>query len=367
MKREFDFRFLNKTMYLAVFIVLFYVCKNLGIIDKLLEINKALIPVYAGVVICFISVPLANKLKKIGMNRSWAAIISLIIIYGIIAGLFTLVIPMFVEQLKTLITNLPDIYENVVIKINDFMHNSLGIENTVNITTDIKNLEFANKYLGNILSYSITTLQSVVGIIISIFTTIVVSFFMVKDMEEFKKKAIAYFSNSGKNKARYNLIVDMDLVLMSYIKGIAIDSCIVGLLTAVLCFVLKIDYAIIFGLLITVLNFIPYIGALLSEVIIALYALTIGGPFFALMTFIMLIVIQLIDANVLQPNIVAKSVDLHPVVVFVGLIIGNLLMGIFGMIIVVPVLAIIKVIIKYKSEKKNSILNSVKQAHMEKE
>jgi predicted PurR-regulated permease PerM len=346
---------------------LFYVCKNLGIIDKLLQINSALVPVYAGIVICFLSVPLANRLKKVGMSRSWAAIISLIIIYGIIAGLFTIVIPMFVEQLKALITNLPDIYSNVVTKVNEFMHSSLGIDKGVNIATDIKNLEFVNKYLGNILTYSITTLQSAVGIIISIFTTVVVSFFMVKDMEDFKKKAIAYFSNDGKNKPRYNLIVNMDIVIMSYIKGLAIDSCIVGILTAILCFVLKIDYAIIFGLLIAVLNFIPYIGALLSEVIIALYALTIGGPLFALMTFIMLIVIQLIDANILQPNIVAKSVDLHPVVVFVGLIIGNLLMGIFGMIIVVPVLAIAKIIIKYKIENKNSNLNVVKQSHVTKE
>ncbi|MDD2376955.1 MAG: AI-2E family transporter [Clostridia bacterium] len=361
MKKEFNFRFLNKTMYLVVFIVLFYVCKNLGIIDKLLEINKALIPVYAGIMICFLSMPLANKLIKIGMGKKWAASISLIIIYGIIVGLFILIIPMFVEQLSKLITNFPDIYTKVVTTLNEFMHNNLGIDKSVNITTDINNLEFMKKYLANILTYSITTLQSVLGIIVSIFTTIVVSFFMVKDMEDFKKKTIAYFSNNGKNKARHNLIIDMDLVIMSYIKGIAIDSCIVGMLTAILCFVLKIDYAIIFGLLITVLNFIPYIGALLSEVIISLFALTIGGPMFALMTFLMLIVIQLIDANILQPNIVAKSVDLHPVVVFVGLIIGNLLMGIFGMIIVVPILAVIKIIIKYKSEKKNSILNSVKQ------
>jgi len=359
MKKEFNFKFLNKTMYLAVFIVLFYVSKNLGIIDKLLEINKALIPVYAGIIICFLSMPLANKLIKIGMGKKWAASISLIIIYGIIAGLFTLIIPMFVEQLSKLIANFPDIYTNVVTTLNEFMHNNLGIDKSINITTDINNLEFMKKYLGNILTYSITTLQSVLGIIVSIFTTIVVSFFMVKDMDDFKKKAVAYFSNNGKNKARHTLIVDMDLVIMSYIKGITIDSCIVGLLTAILCFVLKIDYAIIFGLLITVLNFIPYIGALLSEVIISLYALTIGGPMFAFMTFLMLIVIQIIDANVLQPNIVAKSVDLHPVVVFVGLIIGNLLMGIFGMIIVVPILAVIKIIIKYKSEKKNHLINLV--------
>lgn len=367
MKKEFDFKFLNKTMYIAVFIVLFYVFKNLGIIDKLLEINSALIPVYIGIVVCFLSVPLANKLKKLGLNKSLSAIISLVIIYGIIAGLFTLVIPMFVDQLKNFITNLPDIYTNIVTKVNEFLHTNLGLDQTVNITTDIKNLEFVNRYFEDILTYSITTLQSAVGVIVSMFTIIVVSFFMVKDMEDFKKRAIAYFSNNGKNKARYNLITDIDMSVLSYIKGVTIDSCIVGALTAILCIVLKIDYAIVFGLLITVLNFIPYLGALVSEVIIALYALTIGGPTFALLTFVMLVVIQIIDANILQPNIVAKSVDLHPVVVFVGLIIGNLLMGIFGMIIVVPILAVIKIVIKYKSEKKNSMLNTVKNAYIEKE
>jgi predicted PurR-regulated permease PerM len=359
MKKEFDFKFLNKTMYLAVFIVLFYVFKNLGIIDKLLEINSALMPVYAGIIVCFLSTPLANKLKKIGMSKRGSAIVSLIIIYGIIIGLFTLVIPMFIDQLKNLITNLPDIYTDVVTKVNDFLHNSMGLEKEVNITTDIKNLEIVNKYLSNFLTYSITTLQSAVGVIISIFTTIVISFFMVKDLDEFKKKIIAYFSNNGKNKARYKLIEEIEMTVLSYVKGITIDSCIVGLLTAILCIVLKIDYAIVFGILITVLNFIPYLGALVSEVIIALYALTIGGPMFALMTFIMLVVIQIIDANVLQPNIVAKSVDLHPVLVFVGLIIGNLLMGIIGMIIVVPVLAVIKIIIKYKMEKKSNLKTTV--------
>lgn len=362
MKKEFDFKFLNKTMYIAVLIVLFYVFKNLGIIDKLVEINSALMPVYAGIIICFLSTPLANRLKKTGMSKRWAAIISLLIIYGILIGLFTLVIPMFVDQLKNLITNLPDIYTDVVTKVNEFLHSNVGLEDEISIATDIKNLEFVNKYLGNILTYSITTLQSAVGIIISIFTTIVVSFFMVKDLDELKKKLVAWFSNNGKNKGRYTLIEDIEMTVLSYVKGVTIDSCIVGLLTAILCIVLKIDYAIVFGLLITVLNFIPYLGAIVSEVIIALYALTIGGPLFALLTFIMLVVIQIIDANVLQPNIVAKSVDLHPVVVFVGLIVGNLLMGIVGMIIVVPVLAVIKIIIRYKSEKKNNM----KAMHIEK-
>ncbi|MEG1008664.1 MAG: AI-2E family transporter, partial [Clostridia bacterium] len=128
-------------------------------------------------------------------------------------------------------------------------------------------------------------------------------------------------------------------------------SFIVGVLTTIVCLVLKLDYAIVFGVLIFVLNFVPYIGALISEIVIAIYALTVGGPVFAIVTLILLIAIQILDANVLQPNIIGKSVDLHPVIVFAGLIVGNLLMGIVGMIIVVPVLAIIRIMFKYKFSK----------------
>lgn len=356
MKREFDFKFLNKTMYAAVVIILFYVCKNLGIVDKILEINSALIPIYVGAVICFISMPLARKLKKLGISKGWAAVFSLIIIYALIGIIFSFVIPMFVQQFTKLITNFPDIYTDIVTKLNDFMQNTLGLDQK--IEADIKNLSVIKDYMGDILNYSITTVQSVFNILISIFTTIIVSFFMVKDMEDFKKKMIAFFSNNGKNKARYELINEIDTSVMSYVKGVSIDSIIVGILTTILCLVLKIDYAIVFGLLITVLNFIPYIGALISEVIIALYALTVGGPVFAILTFAMCIVIQIIDANILQPNIVAKSVDLHPVIVFGGLLIGNILMGIAGMIIVVPVLAVIKIVIRYKSDKKNHVIKA---------
>ena len=97
-----------------------------------------------------------------------------------------------------------------------------------------------------------------------------------------------------------------------------------------------------------IFNFIPYIGAILSYLVVTLYALATGGPVFALITFLCMAIIQIIDANILQPNIISKSVDLHPVVVISGLIVFQLLFGIVGMLIAMPVLAGIKVYLKYK-------------------
>ena len=348
---KFDFKFLNTIMYIGAIIGIYYVLKNIGIMDKIVQALFALIPVYIGFLICWISMPLAHKLRKIGLNKTISSFVALIIIFGLIILLFSFIIPMFISQLTTLIKDLPNIYNVVVEKINWFLSEKIHIEGGLQISSNFEDLALVEKVqnnLGSILNYSITTLQSVFGVLVTIGTSIVVSFFMVKDIDKFKSIIISFLSKNKKNSNRYKMIQEIDETLMSYIKGIAIDSFIVGVLTTIVCMILGIDYAIVFGILIMVLNLIPYIGAIISYTLASLYALTVGGPFLAFITLICLVGVQIIDANILQPNIVAKSVNLHPVFVLAGLIVFELFFGIFGMIIAVPVLAVIKIICKYK-------------------
>lgn len=344
---KFDVGFLNKVMYVGGLIGLFYFLKNIGVMDKIVEALVSLVPVFIGLIVCWISMPLANKLKKIGFGKGISAVISLLIIYGALIGIISIIVPMVAEQLGSLIKELPTLYDTAVVKINDFIQNNLGLDYEVSLSS-IKNLDIVQENLGNILNYSINTVQSVIGVIVSIFTTIVVSFFMVKDMDKIKAGIITFFSRNKKGSNRYKMINEMDVTLISYVKGTMLDSFIVGILTTIVCLILGIDYAILFGCLIFVLNLIPYIGALLSELIVAVYAFTIGGPVFAAITFVCLLLVQIIDSNILQPNIVAKSVDLHPVVVLAGLTVFNLLMGITGMIIAVPVIAMIKIWLNHR-------------------
>ncbi|MEG2310548.1 MAG: AI-2E family transporter [Clostridia bacterium] len=343
--KRFDMKFLNIIMYIGTIISLYFVLKNIGIMDKIFQGLSALSPVYLGIIVCWVSMPLVNKLRKIGLSRNISAIVSLIIIFGIIVFLIFLVVPLFIEQLTTLIKDLPNIYSLAVEKINYFLKDK--IPNIPQISTNLDDLGILQKYMVNIVDYSLNTLQSVINFIILIATTIVVSFFMVKDFDKFKTGLINFFSKNRKDNRRYKMITEIDVVVMSYVKGMLIDSFIVGILTIIVCLVLKLDYAIVFGILIMVLNLIPYIGAILSYTITALYALTVGGPLLAIITFISLFVVQTIDANILQPNIIGKSVSLHPVIVLGGLIVFQLFWGVFGMMIAVPILAAIKVIFKY--------------------
>jgi predicted PurR-regulated permease PerM len=347
-EERFNFKFLNLIMYIGAIVAIFYVLQNLGVMSKVKEILVSLVPVFVGLLVCWLSMPLASRLKKWGLKDKLAAIISLVIIFGIITLLISFIIPLMVQEISKLIVELPNIYSNVITKINDFLYTNLSVEpgQGIDITNNLNTIDIIKKNLNSIVNYSLNTVQSVTSILISIFTVVVVSFFLVKDMDRFKQNFIEFLAGKNKNGKRYRMITEIDDLLMSYIKGLLLDSFIVGVLVTIACYFLGIDYAIIFGVLIIILNLIPYIGALFSETIISLYALSTGGIWFAVLTFAIMLTIQIIDSNILQPNIVAKSVNLHPVTVFCALIIFNALMGIVGMIIAVPIVVILKIIFK---------------------
>ena len=362
---KFDFKFLNKVMYIGTFIVICFALKTFGILDKILELLAALTPFYIGVIICWVSKPLANKLRKMGISKGVAATISLIIIFVIIILALSYIIPVMVTELTQFIKDVPNLYSNAVTRINLFIHDRFNLDYT--ISSNIGDLSSLSNITGDILNYSIDTAQKAGSILVSFVTAIMISFFMVKDMDRTKNSLIVLASKNGKNAERYKMLVEMDDILNSYIRGLLIDSLIVGIMTTILCLVLKLKYAVIFGIIITFLNLIPYIGAIISYCITSLYALTVGGPVLAVITFVASFIIQLIDANILQPNIIAKSVKLHPVVVICGMLVFERLFGIVGMVIAMPVLALAKIYIKYKfgikfesdDEEKNSKKNKI--------
>lgn len=347
-EKSFDFKFLNFLMYFGFAVAIYFLLKNLGWMDKIVQSIAALLPVFLGIVICWVTMPLTNWLRKLGINKTIAAFISLIIIFGVIIFVFAMIVPIFASQFSSLVKEFPNIYNDIIDKINPVLIEKFNFQNGIEHFQDLMNNNIIKDNIPNIVNYSISTLQSVVSMIITLATTIIISFFMVKDIDRFKTGIFRFFSHNKDGSRRYKMLMEIDQSVMSYVKGTVIDSVIVGILTTIACMILGLDYAIVFGILITVLNFIPYIGAILSEVIVALYALTVGGPVYALITFASLLLVQLIDANILQPNIIGRSVNLHPVIVLGGLIVFQLLFGIVGMIIAMPILAIIKIILEYK-------------------
>ena len=196
----FDFSFLNKVIYVGAFIGLYFFLKNLGIMDKIIEGIVALTPVYIGILICWISMPLVKLLKKIGLKNNIASIVALVIIYLIIIVVLSTVIPIFIKELTNLIKEFPNIYSNVVRIVNEFLSSKLNIQKGIDVSETLKSINVTEDMLTKLMNYSISTIQVIFSTIISIFTSIVVSFFMAKDMDKFKEGLIAFFSKNSKVK-----------------------------------------------------------------------------------------------------------------------------------------------------------------------
>ena len=347
-ENKFNFKFLNVMMYIFATVVIFFTLKEFGILSKIGDVLVALIPFYVGVVVCWISKPLANRIRKLGVSKGLSAIISLLIIFAIIVIALAYIIPLMVTQVTELVKDLPSIYTSAATKINEFIENRL--DTSFRLSTKLEDFSLVLKYFNveNIVSYSINTVSALGSLLISFVTSVMISFFMVKDMDRTKNNIIVFISKNKKDSNTYKMLTEMDEIINSYFRGIIIDSVIVGILTTILCWILKFKYAVVFGIIIMFLNLIPYIGAAISYAIMTVYAFTVGGPITAIITLLCSFAIQLFDANILQPNIIAKSVNLHPVVVICGLLAFGELFGVVGMLIAMPVLAIGKIYIKYK-------------------
>ena len=369
-EKKFDFKFLNKLMYIATFIVICYALKTFGLLEKIGEVLIALTPFYVGVVICWVSRPLANKLRKWGLSKGLAAIISLVIILGIVGVALGYIIPVMATEIAQFVKEVPSLYTSITTKVNDFIEYRFS-SSEYRLPTSLGQLDLLSRFSSQLVDYSIDTAQKVISFVISSLTAIIISFFMVKDMDKTKNGVISFISKNNKNSKTYKMLVEMDEILNSYIRGLLIDSVIVGVMTTILCAILKLKYAVIFGIIITILNFIPYIGAALSYCITTLYAFTVGGPVLAIITLVSSMIIQAIDANILQPNIIGKSVKLHPVVVICGLLVFERLFGAIGMLISTPIVALTKIYINYKfdinfesdeeEKKKTNLFNKLKK------
>ncbi|HNU81001.1 MAG TPA: AI-2E family transporter, partial [Bacillota bacterium] len=139
-----------------------------------------------------------------------------------------------------------------------------------------------------------------------------------------------------------------------FIRGQLLAALIVGILSSIGLSIIRLDFAILIGMTAGIANIIPYFGPILGSVPAVIVGLLSGNPVKALLAIIVLVAVQQIDGTLISPRIVGSSVGLHPVFVMLSMIIGGSYLGLLGMLIAVPIAAIIKMfLVRWMENKKN--------------
>jgi predicted PurR-regulated permease PerM len=164
------------------------------------------------------------------------------------------------------------------------------------------------------------------------------------------KTAYFIFKITGrKNKPiTLGILREISKVTGKYLGGILLVVLILAVLNSIGLLIIGVPNAILFGSLAALLNLIPYFGTLLGGLIPILYVFfAVSDPFGMVVKIIILFaIVQFTENNLLTPNIVGNNIKLNPFAIIIGLLIANLIWGIAGMLIVVPVMAILKIIMR---------------------
>lgn len=290
--------------------------------------------------------PLVDRMSKY-IPRLLSVILLAIFFVGILTAIGFLIVPPIVEQIQQLAINLP----YYVDKLGPFYEN---IKNALpNYQENIFN--FSSK-LGGLTSGFYSTTVSFIGGVIYLVTILVLSFYMLLEQNALKNFLHQVIPLEHKEKA-FDIARKMSFKMGSWLRGQFILMAIIAVLDGLALFFLGVPYALTLAVWGGLVEVIPYIGPWLGFAPAFFVALAIS-PWKALFVLIAYVLIQQLEGQFLVPKIMGKAVGLSPVIIILVLLAGAKLMGILGMMIAVPIAAILAVLIQEWPEIKKIRENS---------
>ena len=345
----------------AAVVILYKTIDNIGSITSGIgEFLGILTPFFIGILIAYILYIPSRKVesffmkqKKIKFLKKKARPISVITVYIIailfIILLFTFIIPPVAQSVVDLVNNFQQ-YFNMAVKQIEQMPDDSFIKSQVltrivefvkNIDiTQIINMEKISQYAQGAISFFNGIVNTFVALIVSVYILIsrreILNFFKRLAGAIFKKKA---YYNLDKYFNRSNDI------FFKFLSGQIIDAFVVGMLTSIVMSIMGVKYAVLLGFMIGFFNVIPYIGAIIAVAIAAIITFFTGGLNQAITMLIVVIIVQQIDANILNPKIIGNSLKINPLLVLLAITIGGAYFGMLGIFLSVPIAAIIKLLV----------------------
>ena len=279
-----------------------------------------------------------NPTKKLIKNRNLAILIVLSIFFAIFIYIVLAFIPLIAKQGSSLIEFFLKNQGDFQSKAFNFMEqNNIDLKNTLMSSKDVI-INMTVRVLTS--SYSIVTSTFTLLFMTPIFTIMLI--FSYDSIERGVKNRLDALDLSKEK----NLIKEIDKSIGDYIKVTIIDSLIVGVLSYIIFYFVKLDYSLLFSMIIGFGNVIPFLGPFIGLVPVVLFAITKSWQL-ALWIVVFITIIQTVEANIIKPWLTSKSVNIHPITTLLVVLIGGALFGMGGAFIAIPVYVIIKKVLEF--------------------
>lgn len=347
--------------YISVFIIgvlLIIVYKTFDnfslILGHIGNVVDVFMPIIGGAVIAYILYPMCKRLEKFFAGRSNKTVrrmrrgLSVAAVYlGFIlflALILVAIIPMLTKSITELIYNLPAMLASVKAWLNSLDLGGLNLGEKLNefsfdnIINFIKNIDI-DKYASGIMGVGNSVFR--------IFMSFIISVYILLDRSSLKKmfgRISKLYSKGPKTGTVLKYLRKVSEFIYKYIYCLLIDAIIIFILSLIVLSILRVPYAFVFAFLIGICNMIPYFGAIIATVLTAVFTVFTVSFGRGLTVAIALIALQQVDANIIQPRLYSGSFNIRPLWVIVGILVGGGLFGILGILLAVPIMAVLATI-----------------------
>ena len=331
--------------------IIFFIWRQMGdmITPIVSVVNTILIPFLVGGFLYYITNPLVKFLQdKLKINRMIGILMTLSLLFGLIALGVIYLLPILINQLSSLINSTQGLYWEIQSFVNQLSKNPLFRNLNIQSTIQQLNLSYVD-ILQNILNSVTNSLGSVLSAVVNtlmilIMTPIFLVYFLMDG-----HKLLPMLERTVLKRDKLNissLLTNLNATVARYISGISIDALIIGALAYVGYSVIGLKYALVFAIFSSLANLIPYVGPSIGLIpMVITYAFT--DPQKMVAALIYMLIIQQVDGNILYPRIVGGVMKVHPITIMVLLLLSSNIYGVLGMIVAIPTYSILKEIAKF--------------------
>ena len=332
--------------------VLFWLGAGIVLILFLYVFSAILLPFLAGMILAYFLDPIADWLERHGLSRLAAAVLILVAFVIVLVLALMLIIPILVTQLADFLARLPDYLSRLQVLVTsidpEWLSQTLGVDPAA-LREGVNSLltqgaGFLSTLFASIWS-SGKTLIDLAGLFV---ITPVVAFYMLLDWDKMIAAVDGWIPRDHLVAVRA-IARDIDTAVAGFVRGQGTLCLILGVFYAIGLTVVGLNFGLLIGLFAGLVSFIPYVGSLLGLLLSVGVALVQFWPEWHWVVAVAAIFFagQFIEGNILQPNLVGKSVGLHPVWLMFALVAFGALFGFVGLLIAVPAAAAVGVLVRF--------------------
>lgn len=307
-----------------------------------------LIPLILGLIIAILLVPFCNLFERyLYIPRNTASILGTLVFFSLILGIFYVIV---LELLG--ISQEWSSFQKQIIDMVD--HLQKWISNTYGISSK-KQVEYLNENISKTFNFGTVVVEKILSSLTRYSILICFTFLYVLFILMYRRHLVRflfYLFEEKNYKELLSIIAITQKMIKQYLMGLFIQIAIVFSLTFLALNFLEIKYAFLIALITGVFNIIPYVGIITSALIASILTLATSGQSEIIFVLISYVMVHAIDANIVMPKIVGSKVKVNSLIVIIGLVVGELVWGIMGMFLSIPILAISKIIFDHVPELK---------------